>query len=133
MGEPETNQKALLFEIEYPEVEDKCRPRHRFMSAYEQKIDTPDNKFQYLLFVRAVRDHRVQGAEHGRRQKRTQVLRALGQDPQSLHDAGVLPREGARGVARAATATDVHAARLPRRRRLHAVSAWNILVSNSIN
>merc|ERR1712182_149215 len=49
--EPETNQKALLFEIEYPEVEDKCRPRHRFMSAYEQKMDTPDNKFQYLLFA----------------------------------------------------------------------------------
>lgn len=49
--DPDTQQKALLFEIEYPEVEDKCRPRHRFMSAYEQKIDAPDNSFQYLLFA----------------------------------------------------------------------------------
>merc|ERR1719265_2611262 len=49
--DPETQQKALLFEIEYPEVEDKCKPRHRFMSAYEQKMEAPDSLFQYLLFA----------------------------------------------------------------------------------
>merc|ERR1712194_153307 len=47
--DPETQQKALLFEIEYPEALEKIRPRHRFMSAYEQKIDAPDPNSQYLL------------------------------------------------------------------------------------
>lgn len=28
------------------------QPRHRFMSAYEQKVDTPaDKNYQYLLFA----------------------------------------------------------------------------------
>mmetsp|Transcript_134407 Transcript_134407/g.287525 ORF Transcript_134407/g.287525 Transcript_134407/m.287525 type:complete len:242 (+) Transcript_134407:156-881(+) len=48
--DPETQQKALLFEIEYPEVADKAKPRHRFMSAYEQKVEPPESQFQYLLF-----------------------------------------------------------------------------------
>ena len=26
-------------------------PRHRFMSAYEQKVEPPDRKWQYLLFA----------------------------------------------------------------------------------
>merc|ERR1711924_101456 len=49
--EPDTSQKALLFEIEYPEIEENARPRHRFMSAYEQKVETPDMNCQYLLFA----------------------------------------------------------------------------------
>mmetsp|Transcript_106940 Transcript_106940/g.300729 ORF Transcript_106940/g.300729 Transcript_106940/m.300729 type:complete len:244 (-) Transcript_106940:176-907(-) len=51
--DPETQQKALLFEIEYPEALEKVKPRHRFMSAYEQKVEPPsDNKdFQFLLFA----------------------------------------------------------------------------------
>lgn len=49
--DPETQQKALLFEVEYPEVADKVKPRHRFMSAYEQKVEPPESKFQYLLFA----------------------------------------------------------------------------------
>lgn len=48
--DPETQQKALLFEIEYPEAVDKVKPRHRFMSAYEQKVEPPESRFQYLLF-----------------------------------------------------------------------------------
>mmetsp|Transcript_53035 Transcript_53035/g.119497 ORF Transcript_53035/g.119497 Transcript_53035/m.119497 type:complete len:242 (-) Transcript_53035:75-800(-) len=48
--DPDTQQKALLFEIEYPEALEKAKPRHRFMSAYEQKVETPENKYQYLLF-----------------------------------------------------------------------------------
>jgi splicing factor 3A subunit 2 len=47
----DSQQKALLFEIEYPEVLDKIKPRHRFMSAFEQKVEAPDSKFQYLLFA----------------------------------------------------------------------------------
>merc|ERR1712137_900061 len=40
--DPDTQQKALLFEIEYPEALDKIKPRHRFMSAFEQKVEPPD-------------------------------------------------------------------------------------------
>ena len=49
--DPETQQKALLFEVEYPEVADKVKPRHRFMSAYEQRVEPPDKNYQYLLFA----------------------------------------------------------------------------------
>jgi len=49
--DPETQQKALLFEVEYPEADAKTKPRHRLMSCYEQKIEPPDNKFQYLLIA----------------------------------------------------------------------------------
>ncbi|KAF8058850.1 sf3a2 [Scenedesmus sp. PABB004] len=41
----------MLFQIEYPEIEDGTRPRHRFMSAYEQRIETADKNYQYLLFA----------------------------------------------------------------------------------
>ncbi|XP_037070230.1 splicing factor 3A subunit 2-like [Pollicipes pollicipes] len=33
------------------EIADGVVPRHRFMSAYEQKIEPPDRKWQYLLFA----------------------------------------------------------------------------------
>lgn len=49
--DPDSQQKALLFEVEYPEVLDKIKPRHRFMSTFEQKVEPPDSKFQYLLFA----------------------------------------------------------------------------------
>eukprot|EP00923_Selenidium_pygospionis_P003916 GHVN01006240.1.p1 GENE.GHVN01006240.1~~GHVN01006240.1.p1 ORF type:complete len:245 (+),score=30.26 GHVN01006240.1:80-814(+) len=59
MRDPDNQQKALLFEIEYPEIDrgsgvgggGNARPRHRFMSAWEQKIEAPDGKYQYLLFA----------------------------------------------------------------------------------
>jgi len=44
-------QKSLLFQIQYPQIEEGLRPRFRFMSAFEQKVDPPDDKFQYLLFA----------------------------------------------------------------------------------
>lgn len=49
--DPESGQQSLLFQIDYPEISDGIVPRHRFMSAYEQKIEPPDRKFQYLLFA----------------------------------------------------------------------------------
>lgn len=51
MRDPDTTQKALMFEIDYPEIDDNVKPRHRFMSAWEQRVETPDAKFQYLLFA----------------------------------------------------------------------------------
>ncbi|GLI62899.1 splicing factor 3a, subunit 2 [Volvox africanus] len=49
--DPNTQQRSLLFQIEYPEVEEHAKPRHRFMSAYEQRIETADKAFQYLIFA----------------------------------------------------------------------------------
>ena len=49
--DPETQQRSLLFEIDYPEIEEGLQPRHRFMSAFEQKVETPDREWQYLLFA----------------------------------------------------------------------------------
>lgn len=69
--DPEMGQQSLLFQIDYPgkikifnaifqnrlsliffaEINDMVLPRHRFMSAYEQKIEPPDRKWQYLLYA----------------------------------------------------------------------------------
>jgi splicing factor 3A subunit 2 len=48
----ETNQRCLSFEILYPEIEDNLQPRHRFMSAFEQRVESPPNRhYQYLLIA----------------------------------------------------------------------------------
>ena len=49
--DPDNGQQSLLFEIDYPEIAEGVVPRHRFMSAYEQKVEPPDRKWQYLLFA----------------------------------------------------------------------------------
>lgn len=36
-----------MFEIQYPEIEANLQPRHRFMSAFEQKVQVPDKNFQW--------------------------------------------------------------------------------------
>lgn len=38
-------------QIEYPEIETDTKPRHRFMSAYEQRVEQQDKSVQYLLFA----------------------------------------------------------------------------------
>lgn len=48
----DTNQRCLSFELSYPEIEADLQPRHRFMSAFEQRIESPpDRRYQYLLFA----------------------------------------------------------------------------------
>lgn len=49
--DPETGQQSLLFQIDYPEIAEGIGPRHRFMSAYEQRIEPPDRRWQYLLMA----------------------------------------------------------------------------------
>ena len=49
--DPETESRSLLFQIEYPEIETDERPRHRFMSAIEQKKEPTNWRYQYLLFA----------------------------------------------------------------------------------
>jgi splicing factor 3A subunit 2 len=47
--DPESNQRSLLFLIDYPEIEEGLQPRHRFMSAYEQRVEPADKNYQYIL------------------------------------------------------------------------------------
>jgi len=49
--DPDTRGKSLLFQIEYPEIEEGCQPRHRFMSAFEQRKEPPDRSWQLILFA----------------------------------------------------------------------------------
>ncbi|KAJ2478897.1 CWF complex protein sap62 [Coemansia sp. RSA 2131] len=49
--DPQSKQFGLLFEITYPEVTDETKPRHRFMAAYEQRVEVPNSQYQYLLFA----------------------------------------------------------------------------------
>lgn len=49
--DPDTGQHSLLFQVDYPEIAESITPRHRFMSAYEQRIEPPDKSWQYLLFA----------------------------------------------------------------------------------
>lgn len=46
-----TRQRSITFEVDYPEVEEGVQPRHRFMSAYEQKVEAADKRYQYVLFA----------------------------------------------------------------------------------
>mmetsp|Transcript_4003 Transcript_4003/g.12571 ORF Transcript_4003/g.12571 Transcript_4003/m.12571 type:complete len:258 (-) Transcript_4003:79-852(-) len=49
--DPNTQQNSLLFQVDYPEIADDIEPRHRFMSAFEQKVEAPDRQWQYLLIA----------------------------------------------------------------------------------
>lgn len=51
MRDPTTNQRSLLFQIEYPKIDENFQPRHRFMSSFEQRIEPRDKNWQYLLFA----------------------------------------------------------------------------------
>ena len=46
-----TDRSVNIFQIDYPEIVEGVAPRHRFMAAYEQKVEPPDKKWQYLLFA----------------------------------------------------------------------------------
>ena len=41
----------FCLQIEFPEIEEGGKPRHRFMSAWEQRKEAWDSKYQYLLFA----------------------------------------------------------------------------------
>lgn len=51
MKDPETEQFALGFEISFKEIEEGNKPRHRFISAWEQKVEQPNSHFQYVAFA----------------------------------------------------------------------------------
>lgn len=48
--DPISRQQGLLFQLQFPELNQGAEPKVRFMSAYEQKVeDPPDKAFQFLL------------------------------------------------------------------------------------
>jgi splicing factor 3A subunit 2 len=48
--DPVTRQLGLLFQLQYPEIGTEIKPRYRFMSAFEQRVEVPpDKSYQYLL------------------------------------------------------------------------------------
>jgi len=48
----ETNQRCLSFHLHFPEIDSNLQPRHRFMSAYEQRVESPpDRRYQYLIIA----------------------------------------------------------------------------------
>lgn len=49
--DPATNQLSLLFQVTYPLIKHGLQPRHRFMSAFEQRREKPDRRYQFLLFA----------------------------------------------------------------------------------
>ncbi|KAI9021959.1 hypothetical protein DFJ74DRAFT_671256 [Hyaloraphidium curvatum] len=49
--DPLTKQMGMLFQVMYPEIGEGVKPRHRFMSAYEQKVEAPNRAYQYLIFA----------------------------------------------------------------------------------
>lgn len=47
-----TNQRCLSFQLHFPEIDSNVQPRHRFMSAFEQRVESPpDRRYQYLLIA----------------------------------------------------------------------------------
>lgn len=51
MKDASTLQRSILFEIEYPHIIESIVPRYRVMSSFEQKIELPDDKYQYVVFA----------------------------------------------------------------------------------
>lgn len=114
--DPATGQKSLLFEINYPDIDKGFQPRHRFMSAYEQRVEAPDKRYQCVptrarndarlppsrahrsardaarpqvppVRRRAVRDRGVQDPQPRRRQGRGPLPHALGPGQEGVHGA----------------------------------------------
>ena len=51
MKDANTLQKSILFRIEYNKIGIGITPRYRLMSSYEQKIEMPNDKYQYIIFA----------------------------------------------------------------------------------
>ncbi|KAI3630253.1 hypothetical protein MIR68_011688 [Amoeboaphelidium protococcarum] len=49
--DPQSGAYGFLFQIHVPLIMADVHPMYRFMSAYEQKVDTPDNAWQYLVIA----------------------------------------------------------------------------------
>merc|ERR1711907_806768 len=46
-----TNQRSLLFQMYYPEIDNDSRPHFRLMSTFEQRKEPTDRRYQFVLFA----------------------------------------------------------------------------------
>jgi splicing factor 3A subunit 2 len=44
-----SRQLGLFFQLQYPQITRGVKPRYRFMSTWEQKVESADKRFQYLI------------------------------------------------------------------------------------
>ncbi len=51
LKDADTLQRSILFEIDYSNIAKDVIPRYRIMSCFEQKKETPDEKYQYVVFA----------------------------------------------------------------------------------
>ena len=54
--DPDSNQKSLLFEIDFPQIsktdsQSDIKPAYRLMSTFEQNKEAVDPRYQYILFA----------------------------------------------------------------------------------
>jgi len=49
--DPITGQLGLLFQVHYPQIAANVKPRHRFMSSFEQHVEQQNRAWQYLLIA----------------------------------------------------------------------------------
>lgn len=49
LRDPLTKYPGLLFQLHYPDIRPGEQPRHRFMSAFEQRQEAPNKLYQYLV------------------------------------------------------------------------------------
>lgn len=54
--DPITGQLGLLFQIHYPKIAKNVKPVQRFMSAFEQQVETADREHQYLVVRQQVNE-----------------------------------------------------------------------------
>ena len=47
----QTGNLTILFELQFPDIKKHSSPKYRIMSTYEQHIEQPDPKYQFLLFA----------------------------------------------------------------------------------
>ena len=47
--DPLTRQQGMLFQLQFQEITPGVKPRVRFMSAFEQQVETPDKNYQYMV------------------------------------------------------------------------------------
>jgi splicing factor 3A subunit 2 len=51
MRDPVTRQPGLFFQLQFPQITRGVKPRYRFMSTWEQKVEPADKRFQYLIIA----------------------------------------------------------------------------------
>lgn len=49
--DPETMERGILFEVQFPMIVEGSKGHYRIMSAYEQKMEVPDSECQYFLIA----------------------------------------------------------------------------------